>query len=39
MLEFTRHDEKLTLVVNLRAVREAGLKISSKLLRMAEIIE
>lgn len=39
MLEFTRHDEKLSLIVNIKVVKEAGLKISSKLLRMAEIIE
>lgn len=39
MLEFTRRDEKLNLVVNIKAVRQAGLKISSKLLRMAQIQE
>jgi len=39
MLQFTRRDDKLHLVVNLEAVKQAGLKISSKLLRMAEILE
>ena len=39
MLEFTRHDDKLNLVVNLKAVKQAGLKMSSKLLRMAKIVE
>jgi hypothetical protein len=39
MLEFNRRDDKLNLVVNIKAVKQAGLKISSKLLRMAQILE
>lgn len=39
MIEFTLRDNKLKLVVNLSAVKRAGLKLSSKLLRMAEILE
>ncbi len=39
MVQFTLRDNKLKLVVNLPAVKEAGLKLSSKLLRMAEILE
>lgn len=39
MIEFTLRDNKLKLVVNLRSVKQAGLKLSSKLLRMAEILE
>lgn len=39
MIEFTLRENKLKLVVNLNAVRRADLKLSSKLLRMAEILE
>ena len=39
MIQFTLRDNKLKLVVNLRSVKQAGLKLSSKLLRMAEILE
>lgn len=39
MIEFTLRDNKLKLVVNLTSVTQAGLKLSSKLLRMAEILE
>lgn len=39
MIEFTLRDNKLKLVVNLVSVKQAGLKLSSKLLRMAEILE
>jgi hypothetical protein len=39
MVQFTLRDNKLKLVVNLPAVKSAGLKLSSKLLRMAEIVE
>jgi hypothetical protein len=39
MIEFTLRDNKLRLVVNLVSVKLAGLKLSSKLLRMAEILE
>lgn len=39
MVQFTLRDNRLKLVVNLAVVRSADLKLSSKLLRMAEIIE
>lgn len=39
MIQFTLRDNKLKLIVNLAAVRAANLRLSSKLLRMAEIIE
>ncbi len=39
MIQFTLRDNRLKLVVNLNSVRQAGLKLSSKLLRMAEILE
>jgi len=39
MIQFTLRDNKLKLVVNLGSIKEAGLKLSSKLLRMAEILE
>lgn len=39
MLQFTLRDNKLKLLVNLAAVKAADLKLSSKLLRMAEIVE
>lgn len=39
MIEFTLRDNKLKLVVNLVSVKQAGLKLSSKLLRMADILE
>jgi hypothetical protein len=39
MIEFALRDNKLKLVVNLQSVKQAGLKLSSKLLRMAEILE
>lgn len=39
MVQFTLRDNKLKLVVNLGSVKSADLKLSSKLLRMAEIIE
>jgi hypothetical protein len=39
MVQFTLRDNRLKLVVNLAAVKSAELKLSSKLLRMAEIIE
>lgn len=39
MIQFTMRDNKLKLVVNLSSVKQAELKLSSKLLRMAEILE
>jgi hypothetical protein len=39
MVQFTLRDNKLKLMVNLATVKSADLKLSSKLLRMAEIIE
>ncbi len=39
MIQFTIRDNRLKLVVNLPSVKRAGLKLSSKLLRMAEILE
>lgn len=39
MIQFTLRDNKLKLIVNLTAVRAANLRLSSKLLRMAEILE
>lgn len=39
MIQLTLRDNKLKLVVNLPSVKQAGLKLSSKLLRMAEILE
>lgn len=39
MIQFTLRDNRLKLVINLTSVRQAGLKLSSKLLRMAEILE
>jgi len=39
MIQFALRDNKLKLVVNMTSVKEAGLKLSSKLLRMAEILE
>lgn len=39
MVQFTLRDNRLKLVVNLAAVKAAELKLSSKLLRMAEILE
>lgn len=39
MLQFALRDNKVKLLVNLHAVKAAGLKLSSKLLRLAEIIE
>lgn len=39
MIQFALRDNKLKLVVNLSSVKLAGLKLSSKLLRMAEILE
>lgn len=39
MIQFTLRDNKLKLVVNLSSVKQANLKLSSKLLRMAEILE
>lgn len=39
MVQFALRDNKLKLVINLSAVNQAGLKLSSKLLRMAEILE
>ncbi len=39
MVEFSLRDNKLNLVINLSAVKSASLKLSSKLLRMAEILE
>ncbi|AMK76993.1 MULTISPECIES: YfiR family protein [Methylomonas] len=39
MVQFTLRDNRLKLVVNLAVVKSADLKLSSKLLRMAEIIE
>lgn len=39
MIQFSLRDNKLKLVVNLSSVKDAGLKLSSKLLRMAEILE
>jgi hypothetical protein len=39
MIQFTLRDNRLKLIVNLNSVKQAGLKLSSKLLRMAEILE
>lgn len=39
MIQFTLRDNKLKLIVNLASVRAADLRLSSKLLRMAEILE
>lgn len=39
MIQFSLRDNKLKLVVNLNSVKQANLKLSSKLLRMAEILE
>lgn len=39
MVQFTLRDNRLKLVLNLSAVKQAGLKFSSKLLRMSEILE
>lgn len=39
MVQFTLREQKLKLVINLGAVRTAGLHLSSKLLRMAEVLE
>lgn len=39
MIQFTQRDNKLKLIVNLAVVRAANLRLSSKLLRMAEILE
>ncbi len=39
MIQFSLRDNKLKLVVNLNSVKQASLKLSSKLLRMAEILE
>jgi len=39
MLQFALRDNKVKLLVNLNSVKAAGLKLSSKLLRLAEIIE
>lgn len=39
MIQFTLRDNKLKLIVNLASVRAANLRLSSKLLRMAEILE
>jgi hypothetical protein len=39
MLQFTLRDNKVKLLVNLSSVKAAGLKLSSKLLRLAEIVE
>lgn len=39
MVQFTLRDNRLKLVINLSAVKQAGLKFSSKLLRMSEILE
>lgn len=39
MIQFMLRDNKLKLIVNLTSVRQASLKLSSKLLRMAEILE
>lgn len=39
MIQFTLRDNKLKLIVNLASVKAAGLRLSSKLLRMAEILE
>ncbi|MDD1621665.1 MAG: YfiR family protein [Methylococcaceae bacterium] len=39
MVQFALRDNRLNLVINLSAVKQAGLKFSSKLLRMSEILE
>ncbi|QWF70874.1 YfiR family protein [Methylomonas paludis] len=39
MVEIALRDNKLKLVISLEVVKKAGLKLSSKLLRMAEILE
>jgi len=39
MIQFMLRNDKLKLLVNLSSVKQAGLKLSSKLLRMAEILE
>jgi hypothetical protein len=38
MINLARHDRKIRLEINLPAVEEAGLKISSKMLSVAEIV-
>ena len=38
MIEMKHHNEKLTFVVNLQAVRRAGLYISAQLLQLGEIV-
>lgn len=39
MIQFALKNNKLKLTVNLASVKQAGLRLSSKLLRMAEILE
>lgn len=39
MIQFSLRDNRLKLVINLNAVRQARIQLSSKLLRMAEILE
>jgi len=39
MVQFTLRNNRLKLVINLAAVKQANLKFSSKLLRMSEILE
>jgi uncharacterized protein DUF4154 len=39
MIRFLVQDNKIKLQINLSATREAGLEVSSKLLRVAEIVE
>ena len=39
MVQFALRENKLKLIINLPAVKQADLKLSSKLLRMAEILE
>jgi hypothetical protein len=39
MLQLALRENKIKIIINLSAVKQAGLKLSSKLLRMAEILE
>jgi len=38
MIEFMNKDSRIKLLLNLRAIRQSGLKVSAKLLEVAEII-
>lgn len=39
MLQLALRENKIRIIINLQAIKQAGLKLSSKLLRMAEILE